>query len=674
MLGMHAECRIAGLSLQQPCGCRKPVVLAGLSIRLVHPQRSAAMLDTTQMAAIALRVACITSSGAVQQASCTIASMAVGHGSVGYQRPLSSALQHMAHGQTRVEVPGADGLLVAGAPLIRQHIAKAIELASPFVTVAERVSRPDLVEAVRYVSSFGSDGAALVADRMARLDAFESLVTSMADAQRRLGELRSRECRACQCADISIPLVHACIDGLGWPDVGFAASLVHGFPSVGEYGDTGVFRAKECAAELNFGALDHNYHLNELELRLARDARVAQTDPARRRVLEVLTSKTRKEVLKGLSEGPLTRLEVNVRLGKSCWRALHAFGVEQGYEDDGVTCKIRRCDNAKASGTNRCLYTHETIACEDASFPVLVASLFSEIYHGPIPPLHHSTDDVESAYRRMGCAHPETTVVALWDTELEAVAYYTMPGHNFGLKAAVLSFNRYSQLIAAVARRVFGVCCCAYFDDYDCTEPTWALDSGKVVLRRLSRWFGVPLVGGDKDVAPRPANPFLGVITDFSRVAEGLVTVRAKPERIVRLVLSIEQFLAQGWVEPAERKTFFGKLEYISHSTSAHRLGSAALAALRAWDQASSGSEPLSAMAVDALLFLLFLLPRLAPRVFKLRGARDVRAPIIVYTDAMYVHGAKVPSRVGVVIYDPEDQESKSQVAPLVAGDHRRPA
>ena len=38
----------------------------------------------------------------------------------------------------------------------------------------------------------------------------------------------------------------------------------------------------------------------------------------------------------------------------------------------------------------------------------------------------------------MGAAHPEVTVIVIYDTVLRDVAYYTMNGHNFGLVAAVL--------------------------------------------------------------------------------------------------------------------------------------------------------------------------------------------------------------------------------------------
>ena len=158
-----------------------------------------------------------------------------------------------------------------------------------------------------------------------------------------------------------------------------------------------------------------------------------------------------KEVAKGLADGPhlseqgvdkaLQALHPGHKLG--CWQVLAAFAVEQGVDEFGAP-KYRRCDNAKASRTNECLDSCERISCEEASFPALVASLFSDEFPGDLKdcPLTMCTDDVDSAYRRLACRNAEASVVALWSVRLGQVVYFTMPGHNFGLAAAVLSFNR----------------------------------------------------------------------------------------------------------------------------------------------------------------------------------------------------------------------------------------
>ena len=222
----------------------------------------------------------------------------------------------------------------------------------------------------------------------------------------------------------------------------------------------------------------------------------------------------------------------------------------------------------------------------------------------------------------------------------------------------MLSFNRVSQLIAAVARRCFGVPTGAYFDDYDVTEPAWAAPSGKVVLRRLHVWFGVPLADDTKDVPPRPVNPFLGVISDFSRFSQGVVVIRSKPSRVAKLITQAQQFLESGMPSGAAQH-FLGKCEFLQFSATAGRLGRAAIGILRRWvDERrrlhEDPGEPLPDVAREALSFIIFLLWRLPPRTFNFRDTRPHRRPVILYTDGMYEKKAAVPARIGVAAFDSE--------------------
>ena len=90
---------------------------------------------------------------------------------------------------------------------------------------------------------------------------------------------------------------------------------------------------------------------------------------------------------------------------------------------------------------------------------------------------------------RFSAVRPPHTVVftgEVWDTNAGDVRYFTMYGHTFGLKSAVLSFNRHSQLMCWIARRWFGVCCAGYFDDVDTCESSYSGSSGKKLLHDLA--------------------------------------------------------------------------------------------------------------------------------------------------------------------------------------------
>ena len=87
---------------------------------------------------------------------------------------------------------------------------------------------------------------------------------------------------------------------------------------------------------------------------------------------------------------------------------------------------------------------------------------------------------------------PEFTVVAIYDTELEDVRLYTMFGLPFGVKAAVLGFNQHSQLISMIAKRWFGVCNAAYFDDVDTCEPAYTGGTAKSAIHYIGALLGTP--------------------------------------------------------------------------------------------------------------------------------------------------------------------------------------
>ena len=303
------------------------------------------------------------------------------------------------------------------------------------------------------------------------------------------------------------------------------------------------------------------------------------------------------------------------------------------------------------AGTNTCCSTHETIACEDASFPVLVAGLFTDLFGKCPEPLHHATDDVDSAYRRVPTAHPEATVVAIWDTVEGGVRYYTTNGHNFGLVTAVLTFNRASQLVVLLARRLFGVCVAAYFDDFNITEPVYAGASGKNVLRWLAEVVGIPLAP-KKDVAFAAANAFLGVVTDLARAAEGFAVMKPKPSRIASIVATMRDALASGCMSPQLAGELAGKLEFTARSGVAGRLGRAALSVLYGWQHSGKGSDaPMSEALREAVSFYAEMLPELPPRRVWLRARHD--PPVIVYSDAMYVVGRRDSGSLGAAVFEP---------------------
>ena len=631
-------------------------------------------MTPARMAQAALRVACVMRSPNMQHWAGVLACDMLAP--PGYERPTGSRLQGASERQGMPAMPHSEDLLVpASVQEIAPHVQWALGLDHPLENVALHAS-PVLRAAVQYVASFRGPGAAgaIAADREARWSRWCAARRGLAAEQRELERIRAEFCEptvAAGAPPAEIATFAACMLAGGWPDVGYTLCQVVGFPCVGDYKDSGVFRPVEQPATVRPGELANEGQIAAVERALAGEAERASVDAERREALEYITRATREEVAPppgsekpSVAAGPFTKEEVDAKLGRREWRPLQRFVIDQGVKEDGSRAR-RVCDNCKSSRTNEMLGVHETISCEDPSFPILVAHLFAEAFGHQREALVHATDDVAAAYRQLRCAHPEYTVVAIWDTIEGGVRYYTMYGHNFGLKSAVLSFNRHTQLISWVARNWFGVCNAAYFDDVDTTEPAYCGATGKKVLHDLAAVAGTPFAAS-KDKPFARARTFLGVLVDLTDYVGGSAQMLPKPGRVDKIVASVKAILRSDKLPSGVCANLCGKVEYTASSGACGRVGRAPLSALRAWQHRRSkrrDDEPLPEWLKEALRFFVELLPVLPGRKFFFGEKRRKRRPVVVYTDAMY-DSAKTPAgMVGIVIYDPEDPEHKWRYA-----------
>eukprot|EP00962_Isochrysis_galbana_P058556 scaffold31705_cov90-Isochrysis_galbana.AAC.1 len=60
--------------------------------------------------------------------------------------------------------------------------------------------------------------------------------------------------------------------------------------------------------------------------------------------------------------------------------------------------------------------------------------------------LYGGTEDVEAAYRRILSAQPWATVFCLPDPASGEPVFFSLPGLNFGLASAPVSFSRFPRL------------------------------------------------------------------------------------------------------------------------------------------------------------------------------------------------------------------------------------
>lgn len=321
--------------------------------------------------------------------------------------------------------------------------------------------------------------------------------------------------------------------------------------------------------------------------------------------MATVREKTLAEVSRGLAAGPFSKAQLDSAYGVGSWRPMQRFSVLHKN-------KVRPCDNARQSGSNEGTSTYEKLRCEKADFPARVARAFArlseEIDH-PFLPLRGGTDDLADAYRHVPCADPRFTVVAVPNPRSREIEYFTMSGFNFGLKSAVLCFNRFPECVTAVARQVLAVVCSHYYDDFVVVEPAQTVQGGQEALRELMKLLGFPF-SAEKAVDATKRFTFLGVVSDLTSAEEGGVVLSVSESRRARLVAHIDNILAKGSVGGAQAASLCGKLQF-TLTWAFGRVGRAGMQPLHGLD--ARGGGELTDVSQAALEFFRELLPSLPP-------------------------------------------------------------
>ena len=306
------------------------------------------------------------------------------------------------------------------------------------------------------------------------------------------------------------------------PDADLVDDLVCGAPAVGVCPDSGAFRRDWQPSAVSIDDLDHAAWHDEVHRQLSR----AGADPARRAEHEALWARTAEEVANGFAFPLGGRKDAAAFFGgDDQFREMVRFAVKQKG-------KIRPCDNARVSLHNLATTLFERLSLESADFPARAASLYAELLGDTVFAFLLGTEDISAAYRRMPCAHPWFTVFAQWDPGVPDVRepsaqYFRLEGFNFGLKSAVVAFNRLAFCMQQSASRLLALCCASYFDDFCVAEPSFA-KGGQQMLRDYASLLRVPFAGaflgepGSKSDAPSPRNTFLGVQHDFTPPASSI--------------------------------------------------------------------------------------------------------------------------------------------------------
>jgi hypothetical protein len=558
---------------------------------------------------------------------------------------------------------------------IEQHMKEAAEAVHPDSEIGGGSGEaPSLLAAIEQICCWG---AATAAEREARLSVFEEVSRLLMPLTRAIREAVSPEHilkAPGPPAHVALFAVLAKVLNL---DSTLAASLATGFDAVGEIDTSGVFRptpdpvmvpeAKSYAKSevVDFDTLNHAESATNMHERVEREGLHAAGEKLL--MAQELWRTTLAEIAAGTVDPEVLSFEqVEQRFGHGGWRPMQAFGVMQGG-------KVRRCDNGRESLHNRGSIMHETINTENADFPVRAAGVYGRRLGSNGLELEAGTDDIASAYRVCLTTSPQYTVVCQWDPWGQEVKYVTMPGFNFGLKSAVVQFNRIPHFAVEVVRRLMAVCTAHYFDDFSVVEPTFARDpkgesSGQGALGRVMKALGFPL-SAKKHVPAAACSVFLGVETDFSRLPlEGLIFAGVTQKRASDLAGDLRRMLQEGTLSEGEASSLCGRLGFVCNWC-AYRFGRAALQPLYAQagqqeraigdkGRAPNGPESLSPAVIHALTFFESVLGAkggFPKREFNVDAWKGLERTARVWTDAAAEPDSDELGRLGFVVEIPPD-------------------
>ena len=528
---------------------------------------------------------------------------------------------------------------------------RAIERPSPLAT-ADREVAAELPTDLRLAIDFvASRGAKIVKDRERRLEQLRACAADLSDMRAALDACKTKEATLIA-APFNVAWTAAVIDAMMWPDIDLPLRYVKGFDVVFDVPDSGVFRQEFDPAEISKKTFmeGNTKMVAQISNEIKRSA--TEGDAQAREGRKQCWIRTKEEIKEGLVFGPYSRARMDKKYKRGRWRCLGRSAILQKG-------KFRCIDNGKRNKANKATTMHERITCGRADFPVMVAREFAKrraaagVRKKPPMKMQHGTSDLRAAYRRVPTRQPQFTCVAVWDDDAKKVAYCDVPGHNFGLKSAVVNFNRFPELAAVAARRLLWCVTEHYYDDNDSCEPRYAGTSGQDMLIELcgDDFFGFSFDPG-KTESMEESNEYLGVVSDLSRVHEGVLMMDVSSKRRKKIKALTTEILQERKLRSGMAASIFGKSRFML-SPCFGSLGKACLQPIMAREYQRNASDLTEELA-DSVEFIDFLCDHLPPLELPLLPSELEKVVIFSDAEGKQRDGEEAPSgHLGAVVYHP---------------------
>ena len=432
---------------------------------------------------------------------------------------------------------------------------------------------------------------------------------------------------------------------LRWPDYDQPGKYVQGFPIINRIETSGLY--KQNATELSagrdidesfFGAAAESFIGSILQRPRPKDA-------------DKVAALVEKEIQKGYQTEGASVEDMNTKFGKGQWRPMPLFALSQASKD-------RLIADAKQGEHNEWTVEEERLQVISIDWIAEASSVLLETVQsrGEDTPDWYlpgiMLEDMQDAYRQ-GPVHPDharANIVCWWDDAHKGWRFAEVFGMVFGMRSAVLNFNRLPTLAVAAARRCFAVATANYFDDFITLAPASDQQSAGSCLKLTMKAVGGTF-GAGKAVPWARQRVALGVQANLAEITTSATVVfEPRADTLTTIAEMVAMRRSAESCSPAQAAKLRGVAGWAASATFNRigRLGTGPLKQ-RQYHDKDSGITPELQEAFD---FLTLVLPRLGPRRVTLTA--PPRPRLLVYSDASWPSSFDAesgPPRLGWIIF-----------------------
>jgi hypothetical protein len=337
-----------------------------------------------------------------------------------------------------------------------------------------------------------------------------------------------------------------CIVCMRWPDKNLPRRFIEGFPAVGTVEQTGVFATID-----NFEEADMDNISKHRE--------------------SVLSALPRKVMLHADKVKEAAEEDNKKKFGS---RLMALDEVHDTFGNDWLPCptfcvfqngKHRLIDNGLAGHQNEhSSYVERLVLCNATQPGVAARFLYSAAIEENAclegAKLESGGEDLPNAYRSCPVmpAHYRYNTRAVQCPQSGLWFFQIMYSLLFGFKNAVMSFNRLSFFLQALARRLLAICCSFYYDDASLVDWNRAMGSSQRLFGAVSRKIGFPF-SDKKRQALSPSSDFLGLLHDLSfAISWNIITFRPRDALVEKVISLVRECLDRNYTSPAQASKILG--------------------------------------------------------------------------------------------------------------------